>query len=88
MTFGPDLDGQVLLDLGHVGPVQPRIAMTNWRGGSVNFEQGGVEFPNFRYAVNVTGKFFHGAVGTPRCEVSLDQAPEDLTGRPKRPPRR
>ena len=41
--------------------------MTNWRDGSVNFEQRGVEFPDF-WSVNatniVTSKYFRGAVGT------------------------
>ncbi|HYU03700.1 MAG TPA: hypothetical protein VEL02_07645, partial [Jatrophihabitantaceae bacterium] len=42
------------------------VVMTNWRDGSVNFEQRGVEFPDF-WSVNaaniVTTKYFHGAVG-------------------------
>ncbi len=44
------------------------VVMTNWRDGSVNFEQRGVEFPEF-WSVNatniVTSKYFRGAVGTP-----------------------
>ncbi|MEU3794083.1 vitamin B12-dependent ribonucleotide reductase [Streptomyces fructofermentans] len=52
------------------------VVMTNWRDGSVNFEQRGVEFPDF-WAVNavniVTSKYFRGAVGTPQREVSLRQ---------------
>lgn len=44
------------------------VVMTNWRDGSVNFEQRGVEFPDF-WSVNavniVTSKYFRGAVGTP-----------------------
>ncbi|WP_314410379.1 vitamin B12-dependent ribonucleotide reductase [Streptomyces sp. DSM 40484] len=52
------------------------VVMTNWRDGSVNFEQRGVEFPDFwsLNAVNiVTSKYFRGAVGTPQREVSLKQ---------------
>ncbi|MPY63612.1 vitamin B12-dependent ribonucleotide reductase [Streptomyces spongiae] len=52
------------------------VVMTNWRDGSVNFEQRGVEFPEF-WSVNavniVTSKYFRGAVGTPQREVSLKQ---------------
>jgi ribonucleoside-diphosphate reductase alpha chain len=52
------------------------IVMTNWRDGSVNFEQRGVEFPDF-WSVNaaniVTTKYFRGAVGTPQREWSLRQ---------------
>src|SRR5690606_978151 len=44
--------------------------------GSVNFEQRGVEFPDF-WSVNavniVTSKYFRGAVGTPQRETSLKQ---------------
>jgi ribonucleoside-diphosphate reductase alpha chain len=47
------------------------VVMTNWRDGSVNFEQRGVEFPDF-WSVNaaniVTTKYFRGAVGTPQRE--------------------
>src|SRR5262249_14279135 len=47
-----------------------------WRDGSVNFEQRGVEFPDF-WSVNatniVTTKYFRGAVGTPQREWSLKQ---------------
>ncbi|MGI9009452.1 MAG: vitamin B12-dependent ribonucleotide reductase [Streptosporangiaceae bacterium] len=50
------------------------VVMTNWRDGSVNFEQHGVEFPDF-WSVNaaniVTTKYFRGAVGTPQREWSL-----------------
>ncbi|GAB2879805.1 vitamin B12-dependent ribonucleotide reductase [Streptomyces deserti] len=52
------------------------VVMTNWRDGSVNFEQRGVEFPDFwsLNAVNiVTSKYFRGAVGTPQRETSLKQ---------------
>jgi ribonucleoside-diphosphate reductase alpha chain len=50
------------------------VVMTNWRDGSINFEQRGVEFPDF-WSVNaaniVTTKYFRGAVGTPERERSL-----------------
>jgi ribonucleoside-diphosphate reductase alpha chain len=52
------------------------VVMTNWRDGSINFEQRGVEFPDF-WSVNaaniVTTKYFRGAVGTPVRESSLKQ---------------
>jgi ribonucleotide reductase alpha subunit len=52
------------------------VVMTNWRDGSVNFEQKGVEFPDF-WSVNaaniVTTKYFRGAVGSPEREWSLKQ---------------
>src|SRR5487761_1183768 len=52
------------------------VVMTNWRDGSVNFEQRGVEFPDF-WSVNaaniVTTKYFRGAVGSPQREYSLKQ---------------
>ncbi|MFF3515560.1 vitamin B12-dependent ribonucleotide reductase [Streptomyces sp. NPDC002573] len=52
------------------------VVMTNWRDGSVNFEQRGVEFPEF-WSVNavniVTSKYFRGAVGTAQRETSLKQ---------------
>ncbi|BCJ29242.1 vitamin B12-dependent ribonucleotide reductase [Actinocatenispora sera] len=52
------------------------VVMTNWRDGSVNFEQRGVEFPDF-WSINatniVTSKYFRGAVGTPEREWSLKQ---------------
>jgi ribonucleoside-diphosphate reductase alpha chain len=52
------------------------VVMTNWRDGSVNFEQRGVEFPDF-WSVNaaniVTTKYFRGAVGSPQREWSLKQ---------------
>src|SRR5215468_7083451 len=47
------------------------VVMTNWRDGSVNFEQHGVEFPT-TWSVNaaniVTTKYFRGALGTPDRE--------------------
>ncbi|HVW82144.1 MAG TPA: vitamin B12-dependent ribonucleotide reductase [Mycobacteriales bacterium] len=52
------------------------VVMTNWRDGTVNFEQRGVEFPDF-WSVNaaniVTTKYFRGAVGSPDRESSLRQ---------------
>ena len=52
------------------------VVMTNWRDGTVNFEQHGVEFPDF-WSVNaaniVTTKYFRGAVGTSQREWSLKQ---------------
>jgi ribonucleoside-diphosphate reductase alpha chain len=59
------------------------VVMTNWRDGSVNFEQRGVEFPDF-WSVNagniVTTKYFRGAVGTPQREWSLKQLVDRVTG--------
>lgn len=52
------------------------VVMTNWRDGSVNFEQRGVEFPDFwsLNAVNiVTSKYFRGAVDSEQRERSLKQ---------------
>ena len=52
------------------------VVMTNWRDGTVNFEQRGVEFPDF-WSINatniVTSKYFRGAVGSPQRESSLRQ---------------
>src|SRR5688572_17308841 len=52
------------------------VVMTNWRDGSVNFEQRGVEFPS-SWSVNatniVTTKYFRGAVDTEAREWSLKQ---------------
>ena len=52
------------------------VVMTNWRDGSINFEQRGVEFPDF-WSVNatniVTSKYFRGAVGSDARESSLRQ---------------
>src|SRR5262245_39316173 len=52
------------------------VVMTNWRDGSINFEQRGVEFPE-SWSVNavniVTSKYFRGAVGSPQRENSLKQ---------------
>jgi ribonucleoside-diphosphate reductase alpha chain len=58
------------------------VVMTNWRDGSVNFEQRDVEFPDF-WSVNagniVTTKYFRGAVGTPQREWSLKQLVDRVT---------
>ena len=59
------------------------VVMTNWRDGTVNFEQRGVEFPEFWSfnAVNiVTTKYFRGAVGTPQREWSLKQLVDRVVG--------
>jgi ribonucleoside-diphosphate reductase alpha chain len=52
------------------------IVMTNWRDGAVNFEQRGVEFPDFwsMNAANIVAtKYFRGALGTKDREWSLRQ---------------
>ncbi|MDT7672036.1 MAG: ribonucleoside-diphosphate reductase alpha chain, partial [Pseudonocardiales bacterium] len=52
------------------------VVMTNWRDGSINFEQRGVEFPD-SWSMNatniVTSKYFRGAVGSAQRESSLRQ---------------
>ncbi|MGH3301156.1 MAG: adenosylcobalamin-dependent ribonucleoside-diphosphate reductase, partial [Streptosporangiaceae bacterium] len=59
------------------------VVMTNWRDGSVNFEQRGVEFPDF-WSVNaaniVTTKYFRGAPGTTQREWSLKQLVDRVVG--------
>ncbi len=59
------------------------VVMTNWRDGSINFEQRGVEFPDF-WSVNaaniVTTKYFRGAVGTHQREHSLKQLVNRVVG--------
>ncbi|WP_066374515.1 vitamin B12-dependent ribonucleotide reductase [Herbidospora mongoliensis] len=59
------------------------VVMTNWRDGSVNFEQRGVEFPA-AWSVNaaniVTTKYFRGALGTAQRESSLKQLVDRVTG--------
>ncbi|GAA4797934.1 vitamin B12-dependent ribonucleotide reductase [Actinomycetospora chlora] len=59
------------------------VVMTNWRDGSVNFEQRGVEFPQ-SWSVNavniVTSKYFRGAVGTDARESSLRQLIDRVVG--------
>lgn len=60
------------------------VVMTNWRDGSINFEQRGVEFPDF-WSINatniVTSKYFRGAVGTPQRESSLRQIIDRVVGK-------
>ena len=52
------------------------VVMTNWRDGSINFQQNGVEFPK-SWSMNATqivaSKYFRGALGTPQREWSLKQ---------------
>ncbi len=59
------------------------VVMTNWRDGSINFEQRGVEFPD-SWSVNavniVTSKYFRGAVGGPQREWSLKQLVDRVVG--------
>ena len=59
------------------------VVMTNWRDGSVNFEQRGVEFPDF-WSINatniVTSKYFRGALGTAARESSLRQIIDRVVG--------
>ncbi|GII64996.1 vitamin B12-dependent ribonucleotide reductase [Sphaerisporangium krabiense] len=59
------------------------VVMTNWRDGSINFEQRDVEFPDF-WSVNaaniVTTKYFRGAVGTPQRETGLRQLVDRVVG--------
>src|SRR6201747_2599587 len=52
------------------------VVMTNWRDGTVNFEQRGVEFPaecTITAPNIVTTKYFRGAAGSPQRESSLRQ---------------
>src|SRR5713226_10051046 len=59
------------------------VVMTNWRDGTVNFEQPGVEFPDF-WSVNaaniVTTKYFRGAPGSSQREWSLKQLVDRVVG--------
>ncbi|MEU3017516.1 vitamin B12-dependent ribonucleotide reductase [Nocardiopsis sp. NPDC007018] len=59
------------------------VVITNWRDGSVNFEQRGVEFPA-SWSVNATqivaSKYFRGTVGTPEREWSLKQLIDRVVG--------
>ncbi len=59
------------------------VVMTNWRDGSINFEQRGVEFPEF-WSVNatniVTSKYFRGAASTATRESSLRQIIDRVVG--------
>ena len=59
------------------------VVMTNWRDGTVNFEQRGVEFPESwsLNAVNiVTSKYFRGAAGSDTREQSLRQLLDRVVG--------
>ncbi|MFW2334932.1 vitamin B12-dependent ribonucleotide reductase, partial [Ilumatobacter sp.] len=57
--------------------------ITNWKDGSVAFEQLGVEFPT-TWSVNatniVTQKYFRGSLGTPERENSLRQVIDRVVG--------
>ncbi len=59
------------------------VVMTNWRDGTVNFEQRGVEFPEF-WSINatniVTSKYFRGAAGSSQRESSLRQLIDRVVG--------
>ncbi|MBW0115364.1 vitamin B12-dependent ribonucleotide reductase [Pseudonocardia abyssalis] len=59
------------------------VVMTNWRDGTINFEQRGVEFPS-TWSVNatniVTSKYFRGAVGAVERESSLRQLIDRVVG--------
>ena len=59
------------------------VVMTNWRDGTVNFEQRGVEFPA-SWTMNATqivaSKYFRGALGTPEREWSLKQLIDRVVG--------
>ncbi|GAA4909745.1 vitamin B12-dependent ribonucleotide reductase [Streptomonospora salina] len=59
------------------------VVMTNWRDGTVNFEQRGVEFPA-GWTMNATqivaSKYFRGAMGTPEREWSLKQLVDRVAG--------
>ncbi|MBW0104720.1 vitamin B12-dependent ribonucleotide reductase [Pseudonocardia sp. KRD291] len=59
------------------------VVMTNWRDGTVNFEQRGVEFPS-SWSVNatniVTSKYFRGAVGSAARESSLRDLIDRVVG--------
>jgi ribonucleoside-diphosphate reductase alpha chain len=63
--------------------VRRDVVMTNWRDGTVNFEQRGVEFPEF-WSLNatniVTSKYFRGALGSPERESSLRQLIDRVVG--------
>lgn len=50
------------------------VVMRNWRDGSINFEQRGVDFPvswSDNAVAIVTSKYFRGALGSPTRESSL-----------------
>ncbi len=61
--------------------------LTNWRDGSVSFEQRGVEFPSswsMMATQIVTQKYFRGTLGTPERERSvrqmIDRVADTITG--------
>lgn len=60
------------------------VVMTNWRDGSVTFEQKGVEFPEF-WSLNatniVTSKYFRGPLNSPERENSLKQLIDRVVGK-------
>ncbi|GLU48029.1 vitamin B12-dependent ribonucleotide reductase [Nocardiopsis ansamitocini] len=59
------------------------VVMTNWRDGTVNFEQRGVEFPaawSMNAAQIVTTKYFRGTVGAPEREWSLKHLVDRVVG--------
>ncbi|MDR1197066.1 MAG: vitamin B12-dependent ribonucleotide reductase [Candidatus Nomurabacteria bacterium] len=60
------------------------VVMTNWRDGSVNFEQKGVEFPDF-WSLNATqivaSKYFRGKHGSKEREWSLKQLIDRVVGK-------
>ena len=59
------------------------VIMRNWRDGSVNFEQAGVEFPDHwsENAVSiVTSKYFRGALGSDARETSLKDVVNRVVG--------
>jgi len=52
------------------------VVMKNWRDGTINFSQLGVQFPTHwsdNAVAIVTSKYFRGAVGTKQREISLQQ---------------
>ena len=59
------------------------VVMKNWRDGSVNFAQLGVEFPTHwsdNAVAIVTSKYFRGALGSERREISLRQVIDRVVG--------
>ena len=60
------------------------VVMTNWRDGSITFEQRGVEFPDF-WSLNasqiVTSKYFRGKLGSDQRENSLKQLIDRVVGK-------
>ncbi len=60
------------------------VVMTNWKDGSVTFEQRDVEFPDF-WSLSATqivaSKYFRGSLGTPERENSLKQLIDRVANR-------